>query len=154
MSNRMTKELVITALQKALINRGNPTGVIVHSDRGSQYASNEYKRILKENNLIGSMSRKGDCWDNAVAESFFATLKKEYVYHSEFMTRAEAMLGIFDYIEAWYNNERIHTTLGWFSPNEFEAIYSQKGKTGKKEITELKLSDRIVDNPRTGVSGF
>jgi transposase InsO family protein len=100
------------------------------------------------------MSRKGDCWDNAVAESFFATLKKEYVYHSEFKTRAEAMLGIFDYIEAWYNNERIHTTLGGLSPNEFEALYSQKGTTGKKEITELKLSDRIVDNPRTGVSGF
>ena len=154
MSNRMTKELVITALQIALVNRGNPTGVVVHSDRGSQYASNDYKRILKEHGLIGSMSRKGDCWDNAVAESFFATLKKEYVYHSEFKTRAEAMLGIFDYIEAWYNNERIHTTLGGLSPNEFEALYSQKGTTGKKEITELKLSDRIVDNPRTGVSGF
>ena len=154
MSNRMTKELVITALQKALINRGNPKGVIVHSDRGSQYASNEYKRILTANNLIGSMSRKGDCWDNAVAESFFATLKKEYVYHSEFKTRAEAMLGIFDYIEAWYNNERIHTTLRGFSPNEFEALYSQKGTTGKKEITESKLNDRIVDSPRIGVSGF
>jgi hypothetical protein len=100
------------------------------------------------------MSRKGDCWDNAVAESFFATLKKEYVYHTEFKTRAEAMLGIFDYIEAWYNNERIHTTLGGLSPNEFETLYTQKGTTGKKQITETKLSDRIVDNPRTGVSDF
>ena len=69
------------------------------------------KRILKEHGLIG-MSRKGDCWDNAVAESFFCYPEKEYVYHSEFKTRTEAMLGIFDYIEAWYNNERIHTTFG------------------------------------------
>ena len=99
MSNRMTKDLVITALQKALKSRNYPKGAIVHSDRGSQYASNEYKHLLKQHDLLGSMSKKGDCWDNAVAESFFATLKKEYVYQIEFKTRIQAQLGIFDYIE-------------------------------------------------------
>jgi transposase InsO family protein len=120
MSNRMTKDLVITALQTALKNRGYPKGVIVHSDRGSQYASHEYKRILKAYGCIGSMSRKGDCWDNAVAESFFATLKKEYIYQTDFNTRLEAQIGIFDYIEAWYNKERSHSTLKGMSPSQFE----------------------------------
>jgi putative transposase len=126
MGSRMTKDLVIGALQKALKSRGYPKGVIVHSDRGSQYASNEYKRVLKQLGCIGSMSKKGDCWDNAVAESFFATLKKEYVYQTTFKTRLEAQLGIFDYIEAWYNKERIHSTLNGLSPNEFENINKNK----------------------------
>lgn len=125
-SSRMTKDLVISALLKALKSRGYPTNVIVHSDRGSQYASNEYKRILKQNNLHGSMSRKGDCWDNAVAESFFATIKKEYIYHTQFDTRVQAALGVFDYIEAWYNNERIHSHLERLSPNEFELANADK----------------------------
>lgn len=154
MSNRMTKDLVISALLKALKARAYPTGVVIHSDRGSQYASNEYKHILKKHGLHGSMSRKGDCWDNAVAESFFATLKKEYVYQTEFKTRAEAMIGIFDYIEAWYNNERIHSTLGAVSPNEFEAFYLQKGLNNNKNLNNNKLTDIIVANPRTGLSGF
>lgn len=122
MSSKMTKDLVIGALQSALKSRGYPKGVIVHSDRGSQYASNEYKRILEQFKCVGSMSKKGDCWDNAVAESFFATLKKEYIYQTTFKTRLEAQLGIFDYIEAWYNKERIHSTLNGLSPNEFEEI--------------------------------
>ena len=128
LGSRMTKNLVINALSNALKNRNHPTGVIVHSDRGSQYASNEYKRILGSYGLIGSMSRKGDCWDNAVAESFFATLKKEYVYQTKFRTRVQAHLGTFDYIEAWYNNERIHTKLGGLSPKEFEANYVKMAK--------------------------
>ena len=105
----MTKDLVINALTNALKNRNFPSGVIIYSDRGSQYASNEDKRVLANYGLIGSMSKKGDCWDNAVAESFFATLKKEYVYQTKFKTRTQAHLGTFDYIAAWYNNERIHT---------------------------------------------
>lgn len=123
MSSRMTKDLVIVALQKALKARAYPKGVIIHSDRGSQYASNEYKNILKKYGLIGSMSKKGDCWDNAVAESFFATLKKEYVHQTEFTTRTQAEIGIFDFIEVWYNNERSHSTLGNVAPNYFEQIY-------------------------------
>lgn len=87
MSSRMPKDLVISALHNALKSRGYPENVIFHTDRGSQYASNQYKQFLKSHNLIGSMSRKGNCWDNAVAESFFATLKKEYVYQTQFKTR-------------------------------------------------------------------
>lgn len=123
MSNRMTKDLVIGALQKALQRRCYPKNVIIHSDRGSQYASNEYKTMLLTYQLRGSMSRKGDCWDNAVAESFFATLKKEYVYQTKFKTREQAQLGIFDYIEVWYNKERIHSYLNGDSPVEFEMKY-------------------------------
>lgn len=125
MSNRMTRDLVISALLRALKSRNYPTGVIVHSDRGSQYTSNDYRRILKQYQLLGSMSKKGDCWDNAVAESFFASLKKEYVYQVEFNTRLDAQLGIFDYIESWYNKERIHSYLDNMSPNEFELKYYQ-----------------------------
>lgn len=136
MSNRMTKDLVISALLKALKARGYPKGVIVHSDRGSQYASNEYKRILKLHGLQGSMSKKGDCWDNAVAESFFASLKKEYVYQIEFKTRIQAQLGIFDYIEAWYNNERIHSTLQGLSPNEFEELKMEDFIDRKIRLTQ------------------
>lgn len=126
MSSRMTKDLVIGALYNALQARNYPKNVIVHSDRGSQYASNEYKRILKLHHLQGSMSKKGDCWDNAVAESFFATLKKEYVHQVTFTTRLNAQLGIFDYIETWYNKERIHSKLNGLSPNEFEEINKHK----------------------------
>lgn len=142
MSNRMTKDLVISALQKALRSRGYPKGVIVHSDRGSQYASNEYKRFLKAHGLIGSMSKKGDCWDNDVAESFFATLKKEYVHHTYFKTRVQAQLGIFDYIEAWYNNERVHSTLNGLSPNEFE--YVNQDKFSKSKQINRNVKNKIV----------
>lgn len=134
MSYRMTKDLVISALLMALKARGYPQNVIVHSDRGSQYASNEYKRILILHNLKGSMSKKGDCWDNAVAESFFATLKKEYVYDTLFKTRIEAQLGIFDYIESWYNNERPHSTLSYLSPNEFEELNKDKFNNSTKKV--------------------
>ena len=121
MSDRINKELVIDALNKALIARNYPVGVIVHSDRGSQYASLAYKALLKQHKLIGSMSRKGNCWDNAVAENFFGIIKKEYINHMLFTTRTQARLGIFDYIEAWYNTQRIHSKLGYLTPNEFEA---------------------------------
>jgi transposase InsO family protein len=121
MSDRINKELVIDALNKALIARNYPVGVIVHSDRGSQYASLAYKALLKQHKLIGSMSRKGNCWDNAVAENFFGIIKKEYINHMLFNTRTQARLGIFDYIEAWYNTQRIHSKLGYLTPNEFEA---------------------------------
>jgi transposase InsO family protein len=138
MGSRMTKDLVIVALQKALKSRGYPKGVIFHSDRGSQYASNEYKRVLKQLGCIGSMSKKCDCWDNAVAESFFATLKKEYVYQTIFKTRLEAQLGIFDYIEAWYNKERIHSTLNGLSPNEFENNNKNKFLTKISNMSAFK----------------
>ena len=142
-------ELVITALNKALKMRNYPTGVIVHHDRGSQYASNDYKALLTKHGLMGSMSRKGDCWDNAVAESFFATLKKEYVYNVIFKTRVDAKLSIFDYIEAWYNQERIHSYLGDMAPNKFEKIYFDNREGRHDRIMFVKKSE-----PRTYASGF
>lgn len=144
MSSRMARDLVIGALLMALKARNYPTGVIVHSDRGSQYASNDYKAILAKYHLFGSMSRKGDCWDNAVAESFFATIKKEYIYQTTFKTRIDAQLGIFDYIEAWYNTERIHSHLDYISPNEFELCYQQK----------LAKSDQMVNSGSYLASGI
>ncbi len=127
-SDRINKALVISALQKALKARNYPKGVIVHSDRGSQYASNAYKDVLFANDLIGSMSRKGNCWDNAVAENLFGIIKTEYIYQTKFATRTDAKLGIFDYIEAWYNNQRIHSKLGYLCPNEFEKQNLLKNK--------------------------
>lgn len=103
MSDRINKQLVIDALNKALKTRNYPVNVIVHSGRGSQYASKVYKSLLKEYKLIGSMSRKVNCRDNAVAENFFGIIKKEYISQMKFMTKSQAKLGIFDYIEAWYN---------------------------------------------------
>lgn len=100
MSDRIDKNLVVSALNKALKAHGYPTGVIVHQDRGSQYASNLYKAVLLNYELVGSMSRKGNCWDNAIAENFFSIIKKEYIYQTKFATRNEARLGVFDYIEA------------------------------------------------------
>lgn len=140
MSKRMTTDLVISALHNALQSRGYPKNVIVHSDRGSQYASNRYKQFLKSHNLIGSMSRKGDCWDNAVAESFFATLKKEYIYQTSFKTREIAQLGIFDYIETWYNKVRSHSTLNGVSPDEFELLYRHKLEENKLNFTQTTVS--------------
>ncbi len=123
MSDRINKQLVIDALLKALKARDYPAGVIVHTDRGSQYASNAYKAILEQYKLIGSMSRKGNCWDNAVAENFFALIKKEYINQNNFVTRNQAKLGIFDYIEGWYNTHRIHSKIDYLAPNEFEKLY-------------------------------
>jgi transposase InsO family protein len=125
MSDRMTKQLVIDALEKALKARNYPTGVIVHTDRGSQYASNAYKAVLNQHKLIGSMSRKGNCWDNAVAENFFGIIKKEYINQTKFETRNQAKLGIFDYIEGWYNTQRIHSKLGYLTPLEFNDLYDE-----------------------------
>lgn len=139
-SNRMTKELVIATLSNALKARNNPKHVIVHTDRGSQYASNEYKKLLANNHLLGSMSSKGNCYDNAVAESFFATIKKEYIYQTTFITRAQAQLGIFDYIETWYNSDRMHSYLNNMCPNEYEAQYRPKISN------DIMLQSRPIDS--------
>jgi putative transposase len=140
--SRMTKELVMGALINALKLRNYPTGVIFHSDRGSQYASNEYRELLKKYKLIGSMSKKGCCYDNAVAESFFATIKKEYIYQTRFSTKTQAMLGVFNYIEAWYNNHRIHSKLGVLSPIEYELQYLDKLRFDKN-IGRLNCAEKV-----------
>jgi putative transposase len=119
-SNKIDKWLVVKALSKALQARGYPQRVIAHTDRGSQYCSKQYRNLIKANKLIGSMSRKGNCWDNAVAENFFGLIKKEFLNHYTFETHASARLGIFNYINGWYNPHRSHSKLGYLSPDEFE----------------------------------
>lgn len=123
MSNRIDRHLVCDALQAALLTRGNPKGLMVHSDQGVQYASGDYRQLISQHQLVQSMSRRGNCWDNAVAESFFATLKKQAVHGERFFTRQAAQQHIFEYIECYYNRVRRHSTNGWVSPVNFEAAY-------------------------------
>lgn len=126
LSNRMSRKLVINALLMAIWRRRPATGLIFHSDRGSQYCSNEFQKMLRIHGMISSMSRKGNCWDNAVAESFFGSLKIERVFFSEYTTREEARRDIVDYIEMFYNSDRRHSYLGYVSPKEFEKMWLLK----------------------------
>jgi putative transposase len=120
MTERVTRDLTLNALGMALARRQPPLGLLHHSDRGSQYASRDYRAALAQHGIVCSMSRRGDCWDNAVAESFFATLKVELVHDAAWPTRAAARTAIFDYIEAFYNGQRRHSALGYLSPRAFE----------------------------------
>jgi len=104
MSERMTADLAVSALEMSLAGVNAPTGLMFHSDRGVQYASNAFKKVIKKNGMVQSMSRKACCWDNAVAESFFGTLKQELVYHCRFKTREDAKSAIFEYIEVFYTH--------------------------------------------------
>jgi len=120
MSSRMKAKLVCDALQMAVWRRRPKAGLIHHSDRGSQYASRAFRRLLKAHGIKGSMSRKGDCWDNAVVESFFGSLKQELVQWQSYQTRYEAQQDILEYISMFYNSTRLHSYLGYMSPNDFE----------------------------------
>ena len=120
MSSRMKAQLVCDALRMAIWRRRPKAGLIHHSDRGSQYAGKDFRRLLKAHGFQGSMSRKGDCWDNAVAESFFGSLKQERVQWRHYQTRYEAQQDILDYIAMFYNGYRLHSTLGYMSPNQYE----------------------------------
>lgn len=113
-------DLVTRALEMALGRRMPPAKLLHHSDRGSQYASDAYRDALTTQGIVCSMSRKGNCWDNAVVESFFATLKKELLYKRPWPTRAEARAAIVEYIEVFYNGQRKHSTLGYLSPMQYE----------------------------------
>lgn len=121
------RTLAIDALRMALRTRLPEPGLIHHSDRGIQYASGDYQRLLREHSITCSMSRKGDCWDNAVAESFFSTLKAELVYRTDFVSRSQAFALLFEYIEAFYNGRRRHSALGYVSPVEHEAAATRNG---------------------------
>lgn len=121
MSASMTSELVSDALMMALWRRGKPKGLLHHSDQGSQYTSEDFQRHLKEHGIECSMSRRGNCWDNAAMESFFSSLKNERTNRKNYPTRDEARADIFDYIERFYNSRRQHSTLGYQSPAQFEA---------------------------------
>lgn len=120
MSAQMTAQFVLDALMMAVWRRGKPKALMHHSDQGSQYSSEEFQRLLAEQNITCSMSRRGDCWDNAAMESFFSTLKLERVNRRRYATRDEARADLFDYIERFYNPRRKHSTLGNISPAEFE----------------------------------
>lgn len=119
MSDSNDTQLTLNALDMALEFRNPPEGLIQHTDRGSNYTAKDYRSALRKRGIKVSMSRKGNCWDNAVAESFFATIKKELIHKFKFTTRREAAAAIFEYIEVFYNRVRKHSKLGYQSPTEF-----------------------------------
>ncbi len=120
MGTRLNSKLAQRALSHAIEQRMPNKGLMIHSDQGQEYYANEYQALLNENGLICSMSRRGNCYDNAVMESFFHSLKVEQVHHDDYRTRDEARSVIFDYIEIFYNRQRKHSTIGYLSPNVFE----------------------------------
>jgi transposase InsO family protein len=120
MSSTLHASIVVDALRMAIDQRRPAAGAIHHSDRGVQYASAEFRAVLDAHGFVASMSRKGNCYDNAAKESFFHTLKTELVNHERYRTRDEARASVFEYIEAFYNRSRIHSTLGYLSPADFE----------------------------------
>ena len=125
MRDSMEVELALSALRMAREARRPPAGLIHHSDRGSQFAAHEYRTELAAHGMIASMSGKGNCYDNAVAESFFATIEFELIMLSDWQTKEEARRAIFRYIETWYNRKRRHSTLGYISPAEYEEQWQQ-----------------------------
>lgn len=122
MSQRIDQQLVVDALHMAIRRRRPQQGLIVHSDQGQQYAGSAYRTVLQQHGIVQSMSRKGNCLDNAVAESFFSNLKNELVHHIVFEDRDEARTAIFDYMEVFYNRKRLHQSLGFTSPIDFEMM--------------------------------
>ena len=126
MSEGLERQLVMDALKMAYLRRRPCKGLIHHSDRGSQYASADYRQLLSDYGMQMSMSRKGDCWDNAVMESFFGTLKKELVHHRRYRTREEARREIFEFIEIFYNRQRLHSSLGYLPPAEYENLIAAR----------------------------
>jgi transposase InsO family protein len=120
LSKTMTKNLVISAIDQAIERRQPGSGLIFHSDRGSQYCSSEFRQVLQEHRIMQSQSRKANCWDNACVVSFFHTLKTEALYHEDFETRIEAERFIFEWVESFYHRFRLHSTLGYKSPVDFE----------------------------------
>jgi len=119
MGERIDKGLAIAALRQARMRRSNPKGVLLHSDRGSQYCSTDYQRLLREGGFICSMSRKGDCWDNAPMESFWGKLKQEHLNEFRFKSREEAREAVFWYIEIYHRHYRLHESNGYLTPEEY-----------------------------------
>jgi transposase InsO family protein len=123
LADHMRTELVEEALEMAFANRAPDKGVIFHSDRGCQYTSGDFAELTRTNGVVLSVGRKGECWDNAVAESFFATIKRELIATRAWPTRAGLRRAVFEYIEGWYNTRRLHSTLGYLSPAQYEAVH-------------------------------
>jgi putative transposase len=128
MSSTMTAQLVIDALMMAIWRRGKPVALLHHSDQGSQYTSEDSQKQLANQGITCSMSKRGDCWDNAAMESFFSTLKIERIHRKRYATREEVRADVFDYIERFYNPRRRHSTLGQISPMEFEKRFAGLAK--------------------------
>jgi putative transposase len=126
MSENIDTTLVSDAFHMAIFSRDPRAGLIFHSDRGVQYASHEFRKLLKDNHVIQSMSRKGNCWDNACAESFFSTLKIEEIFQRNYRTRFEARMSIFNYIVGFYNRRRKHSVLDYMSPENYECNWLKK----------------------------
>ena len=126
MAPNMPAELVCSAMQLAVVQRQPPSGLIAHSDRGSQYASASYRALLARNDMQQSMSRKGNCWDNSVMERFFLSLKMERVWRRDYANHAEAIRDITEYIVGFYNNERLHSKLGYLPPTVYERAMASK----------------------------
>jgi putative transposase len=120
LSSSLSHEMVVTALKRAIRGRRPGEGLIFHSDRGVQYACTDFRKELGKHRFVQSMSRKGNCWDNAVAESFFGVLKTELVYHTKYEGHQDTLHSIFEYIEVFYNRERRHSTIGYLTPVEYE----------------------------------
>jgi transposase InsO family protein len=123
LADHMRTELVEDALSAAFANRRPEAGVIFHSDRGCQYTSKDFADLARANGVVLSVGRKGECWDNAVAESFFATIKRELIDTRSWPTRAGLHRAVFEYIEGWYNTRRLHSTLGYLSPAQYEMLH-------------------------------
>ena len=119
-SDSLSSELAVSALSKAIKNRQSGAGLIVHSDQGVQYASNDFREVIDDHHIIQSMSKKGDCWDNSVAESFFNIIKSELIRHENFKNKQEAFSAIFEYIEIYYNRQRRHSTINYKTPVQLE----------------------------------
>lgn len=146
MGARMTQDLVLSALEMALLARRPAADLMHHSDRGSQYCSQAFQKLLQEEGIICSMSRKGNCYDNAVIESFFATLKKELVHQVDFPTRAEARASIFEWIEVFYNRVRLHSSLGYVSPETYE----REQEKSVSELTTTSPTGGLALEPSVG----
>ena len=136
-SERITKELVLTAFRLAVGRRGCAPNCLFHSDRGSQYTSKDFTKILRAHGIVSSMSRRANCWDNAVAESFFATLKKELSYELVGKNRAETRLEIVAFIEGYYNRKRLHSSLGYKSPAKYEDDWNSSQTAKSESLWEM-----------------
>ena len=126
MQSRLKRGLVIDALKMAMGTRHVTGSLLCHSDQGSQYASGDYQTLLADASIVCSMSRKGDCWDNAPVESFFASLKRERASHRHYETREAARIDLFQYLETWYNRKRLHSSLGYLSPADYEEQHASQ----------------------------
>jgi len=136
LGQRITTELVQRAFTKAVMNRKPGKGIILHSDRGSQYTSHKFRAILEHYGFRQSMSGKGNCYDNAITETFFSTFKKELIYLEEFKTREKLMSSVFEFIEVYYNRQRLHSSLGYLSPVDFV----KKNLKEKQELLNSKVA--------------